>query len=132
MNMQREPGGVLTVGILLYIGAFLQLAAGILFLIVPIFDDTADVFNGGWEFFLGIVGIVWGLALFWLARQMTLGNETARTIWVVLMVLYALGGIVSLLRGYVGGIVQMLIALLLIWLVHTPKADAFFEQSGRP
>jgi hypothetical protein len=128
----RQPGSVLTVEFLLYIAAFLQLAAGIIMIVVPIFDDRADAFNGGWQFLLGVVGIIWGLILFYLARQMALGSEFARVIWVVLMVLYALGGIVSLLRAEVVGVVQLLIAILLIYLVYTPKADAFFEQSGQP
>lgn len=128
----REPASVLTVEFLLYVGAFLQLAAGLIMVFVPVFDDTADFVNGGWEFFLGIVGIIWGLILFYLARQMARGSELARVIWVVLMVFWALGGIVSLVRGYLGGLVQLAIALLLIYLVHTPKADAFFERSGQP
>jgi hypothetical protein len=132
MSMQREPGSVVTVELLLYIGAFLQLAAGIILVFVPIFDDRADLANGGWELFLGIVGIVWGLVLFWLARQMALGSEFARVLWVLLMVLWALGGIVSLVRGYVGGLVQLALAIILIYLVYTPKADAFFAASDQP
>lgn len=131
-NPQRRPAGVTTVEVLLYIAAFLQLAAGIIMVLVPIFDDRADAYSGGWQFFLGIVGIVWGLILFYLARQMAQGNELARVVWVVLMVLYALGGIVALLRAEVVGVVQLLIAFLLIYLVYTPKADAFFEQAGQP
>jgi hypothetical protein len=46
MSTQREPGSVLTVEFLLYIGAFLQLAAGVIMVIVPLFDDRADFTNG--------------------------------------------------------------------------------------
>jgi phage shock protein PspC (stress-responsive transcriptional regulator) len=46
------------------------------------------------EMFLG-VGIIWGLILFWLARQWRWEASFARVLWVLLMVLWALGGVVS-------------------------------------
>jgi hypothetical protein len=40
--------------------------------------------------------------------------------------------VVSLVRGYVGGLVQLAIAVILIYLVYSPKADAFFTASDQP
>jgi hypothetical protein len=131
---EREPpASIAAVSVLLYVYAFFLVLAGAVALIVGAVSDSGPDPNlDGFEIFVSIVDIVFGLLLVWLAGGISRGDENARVIWVVLMSLDALAGVAALARGYLGfGIVSLFIPLFLIYLVFTPKAEAFFEQENR-
>ena len=129
----RPPAGIAAVSVLLYVYAFFLVLAGAVALIVSAVSNSGPDPNlDGFEVFVSIVDIVFGLILVWLAGGISRGDENARVIWVVLMSLDALSGVAALARGYLGfGIFSLLIPLFLIYLVFTPKAEAFFEQENR-
>ena len=129
----RPPAGIAAVSVLLYVYAFFLVLAGAVALIVSAVSNSGPDPNlDGFEIFVSIVDIVFGLILVWLAGGISRGDENARVIWVVLMSLDALSGVAALARGYLGfGIFSLLIPLFLIYLVFTPKAEAFFEQENR-
>jgi hypothetical protein len=129
----EPPASVAAVSVLLYVYAFFLVLAGVVALVVGAVSDSGPDPNlSGFEIFVSVVDIVFGLLLVWLAGGISSGDENARVIWVVLMTLDALAGVAALAKGYLGfGLVSLIIPLFLIYLVFTPKAEAFFEQNER-
>ncbi len=131
-DRMRRPGGVIAVEVLLYLYAALNLLAGVLLLIVGGASDSGpDRDLHGFEVFIGILLIIWGLLMLWLAREIAGGNEVARVLWVVLNGLEILAGVAALIQGHIGaGIISVVIPTLLIYLVFTPQAEQYFQRAG--
>src|SRR5436190_5729642 len=84
------PASVAAVSVLLYVYALFLVLAGVVALIVgAVSDGPPDPNLSGFEVFVAIVDIVFGLLLVWLAGGISRGDENARVIWVVLMSLNA-------------------------------------------
>lgn len=125
----RRPGAVTTVGAILYIFAFLNLLAGVALLLTDALSDTGQPLHD-YEVFVAIMFIVWGVLLLLVARGITQGSNFARAIWVILMAFEILAGVTALVQDHIGiGLLSLILPLFLMYLVFTPAAEAFFDNS---
>lgn len=128
----RPGAAVRTVEVIAYLGAALNLLAGVVLLVIGEASESGPDKNlADFEIFLGIALIVWGVLLGLLARGLGRGSETARILWVVLNGIQLLSATATLIQGYIGaGLVSLVIPSLLIYLVYTPSAERYFRQES--
>jgi hypothetical protein len=122
---ERPPIGVILTAILAGLAGLAQIVSGILLILEP--DTVGGFWQAGFEFFVGALAIVVGLALL-------KGDPLARVVATVVFVLNIVVGIVGpvlvesgppLFGGFIGGALA-LVALILLWV---PKSSAYFRNA---
>jgi hypothetical protein len=133
MNMTFRPGGVTFVGVLVYLVAGWQALVGAFAIITAISSDQKDRFfkgqylggvSDGYLWFWGLVAIALAFLFFTLARTVLLGDDFARTVIIALAVL----NIVLALFSFPWGIASVILNVLVIVLLTSPKATRWFNQ----
>jgi uncharacterized membrane protein HdeD (DUF308 family) len=115
-----RPIGVTIVGIIILIQGILGLILGILSLF-NLWDDVHIV--------AAIIAVVVSIIYLAVARGLFVGSNGARIIVMIVSVLALIGGIILLFTSMVGaGIWQALIAIIVIAILSTGHAKAFFQN----
>jgi uncharacterized membrane protein len=126
--MAPRPGSVTLVAVLTYINGILNVIGGVILLITR-HSMVAPDNSGGLAGITtaAIISIVLGVVIVVVARGLLRGSSGARTVVTVVMILDIVNGIVLLFASQVAnGIVQIVWALLIIVLLFTKRANAFF------
>ena len=128
-----RPGSVTLVVVLTWISAILAIVAGAF----ALFGGQQYLSELGWSAgearIEGIVGIIFGLILALLASALGKGSKFARFLVTVVMLLRLVVGAVEVVALWGStymwsGVVGVVIALLVLWLLWNAKAGAFFAR----
>jgi hypothetical protein len=125
--MAARPGSVTFVAVLTYINGILNIIGGVLILL------TRDQMAAGNSATLGgittaaIISLLLGIVVVIVARGLLRGSPGARAVVTVVMIIDLFNGLFLLFNSQVaGGIIQILWSLLIIVLLYTRRANAFF------
>jgi len=125
-----RPGGVTLVAVLVWILGLFNLIVGILTLVgVPLGLFTLHLGFAASSLGSGLLGIVWGVILFFVAFALLRGSRVARVVVTIMLVVNLIGAVVQLVGGgVVGGIVNLAIAIVGILLLWSGRAAAYFRR----
>ncbi len=132
--VMKRPGYVTLVAVLIVLAAAFNIVVGFMLIFSafganPSFTDAVTgethTVSGFYLWFNGGLMIILGLIYFWLARLTMAGSATAQLLISVLTVLNIIFGFFNL--GY-GGWFQIIANLIILLLVHTQRANAWFRQ----
>jgi hypothetical protein len=121
----KPPFGVILTAVLAGLAGLAQIVSGIWLILQP--DTVGGFWQAGFEFFVGALAIVVGLALL-------KGDPLARIVATVVFILNIVVGVVGpflvesgppLFGGWIGGLLA-LVALILLWV---PKSSAYFRAA---
>ena len=125
--MARRPGSVTLVAVLTYINGILNVIGGVIILF------TRDSMVSGNPSALAgittaaIISIILGVIILIVARGLLRGSSGARAVVAVVMVIDIVNGVLLLFSSQLAnGIIQILWALLIVALLFTRRANAFF------
>ena len=126
----QRPGGVTLIGVLVIISGILYVISGILALIA--YAGTGGDLTSNQRTVILVVGIVillFGIIELAVARGLFRGSNGARIIVAVVNVLTIIAGLVAAFssgnqRGVSFG--QVVIAIIVLALLYSPRANAFF------
>ncbi len=118
MAAYGRPFGVTLIGVLMIIGGLLTVIAGIIALFS---GDTA-----GLGIVALIVSIVIGLIYLALAKGILVGSAGARLVVAVVTVINMIFGFLHLFSNLTLGLSQLLVGLVILLLLYSAKAKAFF------
>jgi hypothetical protein len=124
--MAARPGSVTFVAVLTYLNGILNIVGGVIILFTR--DQMA---NGSGAVAAittaAIISIVLGVVIIIVARGLLSGSAVSRALVTVVMVIDILNGVLQLFtQQFVGGIIGILWAVLIISLLFTRRANAFF------
>ena len=128
-----RPGSVTLVVVLTWISAILAIVAGAF----ALFGGEQYLNELGWSAgearIEGIVGIVFGLILALLASALGKGSKFARFLVTIVMLFRLVVGAVEAVALWGStymwaGVVGVVVALLVLWLLWNAKAGAFFAR----
>ncbi|PJJ65231.1 DUF7144 family membrane protein [Compostimonas suwonensis] len=127
-----RPGGVTLVAVLTWISGALNIVIGVVMLfqqsnveLLAQFGGTTGVITAG------IVSIVLGLVIVLVARGLLGGSQVARVLVTIVQALALAGAVLGILFApgqFVSSLVTGLLALLIIILLYTARANAFFRR----
>lgn len=129
-----RPIGVTVVAFLIMVNAVVNLIMGFMFIFSSFGENPTYINNvtgeamtvsGFYLWFNGGMLILLGLIYFWLAKLAWVGSETARMIISVISVLNIIFGFFNL--GH-GGWIQIILSLIVLLIVNTKHAQAWFRQ----
>jgi hypothetical protein len=127
-----RPGSVTFVAVLAYINGVLNIIGGTVILFTR--DQMVRSSNGGTEAGLitsGILAIILGVVILVVARGLLNGSRFARGLVTVVMILNAIGGVILLFSlQFFSGILEILWAIVMLSLLYTQRANAFFASRG--
>lgn len=125
--MAARPGSVTFVAVLTYINGILNIIGGVVILL------TRDQMAGGDSAALGglttaaIISLLLGIVVVIVARGLLRGSPGSRAVVTVVMIIDLFNGVFLLFNSQVaGGVLQILWSLLIIVLLYTRRANAFF------
>jgi hypothetical protein len=130
----NRPVGVSIVVVLIVLSAVFDLIVGT-WLMIAAFGSAPDLtdhlgnaieVSGFYLFINGALSVILGLMYFWLTKMTLIGSATARTIITMLAAINLFFGLFRLPFGW--GII--LISLLIIIMVNTKSAKAYFTQAA--
>ena len=134
MNMTFRPGGVTFVGALIWVAAVWQAVVGVFAIIVAISSDQRERFfdgqflgtvSDGYLWFFGLASLALAYLYIVLSRTLLAGDDFARIITIALAVI----NIVFALFSFPWGILSMVLSILVIALLCSPKATRWFNQT---
>jgi hypothetical protein len=125
--MAQRPGSVTLVAVLTYINGILNVIGGVIILF------TRDSMVSGNSSALAgittaaIISIILGVIILIVARGLLRGSSGARAVVGVVMVIDIVNGVLLLFSSQLAnGVIQILWALLIMALLFTRRANAFF------
>ena len=125
--MAKRPGSVTFVAVLAYINGALSIIGGV----VTLFTRDQMVRPGASTTGLttsAILSIILGIVVLVVARGLLDGSRTARTLVVIVEIIAVLNGILLMLTlQFVSGAITVLWAILIMSLLFTRRANAFFD-----
>ena len=130
----RRPIGVTIISILLVVSAIANIIMGFMFIFSAFGENPTYINNitgesvtvsGFFLWFNGGMLILLGLIYFWLSKLAWVGSNTAQVIISVLAVLNIIFGFFNL--GH-GGWIQIILGLIVVLIVNTKHAQAWFRQ----
>lgn len=124
-NGVSRPAGVALVGVIIVLSGLLGVLLGVL----GLFNLNDAVGAGIWGV---IVSIVIGVIYLLVAKGIFDGNRVSRIIVAIFTVINLLKGISYLFAGreiIVNGIIDIIIALIILYLLYGGKARMFFASS---
>lgn len=127
-----RPGTVTFVAVLAYINGVLNIVGGVVILFTR--DQMVRASNAGAIAGIttaAILSIVLGIVILIVARGLLNGSRFARGIVTVVMILNAVGGFLLLFTGqFFSAILELLWAVVMLSLLYTQRANAFFAGRG--
>ena len=127
-----RPGSVTLVGVLAYIEGVLGVIGGVLIFFTR--NSMAGSSNAGVVAGIttsAIVSIIVGGVILVVARGLLDGSRVARIIVTIAMIINALNGLLSLFTlQFFSGIIEILWAVVLLALLYTARANAFFARTA--
>ncbi|MGR2752895.1 DUF7144 family membrane protein [Agromyces arachidis] len=127
-----RPVTVTIIGVLAYIAGMIDLVSGVILLFLLPVQDVVDSFGGTGPLVAAAIGsIVVGLVTVVVAGGLLRGSQVARMIVTVLQVLSIIGSLflaVAYLGIPVGEWIGLAVSALVVILLWTPKASAFFRS----
>ena len=129
-----RPIGVTIISILLVVSAIANIIMGFMFIFSAFGENPTYINNitgesvtvsGFFLWFNGGMLILLGLIYFWLSKLAWVGGNTAQVIISVLAVLNIIFGFFNL--GH-GGWIQIILGLIVVLIVNTKHAQAWFRQ----
>ncbi|WP_025156986.1 DUF7144 family membrane protein [Leifsonia aquatica] len=126
--MPTRPGSVTFVAVLTYINGILNIIGGVIALFTRESSPAAQTAGGlAGVTTSAIVSIVLGIVILIVARGLLNGSTVSRALVTLVMVLNLINGVLLLFTlQFVSGILEILWALLVISLLFTRRASAFF------
>ncbi|WP_434316944.1 DUF7144 family membrane protein [Leifsonia sp. P73] len=127
-----RPGTVTFVAVLAYINGVLNIVGGVVILFTR--DQMVRASNAGAIAGIttsAILAIILGIVILVVARGLLNGSRFARGIVTIVMILNAIGGVVLLFSlQFFSGILEILWAVVMLSLLYTQRANAFFAGRG--
>lgn len=127
-----RPGGVTLVAVLTWISGALNIVVGVVMFfqqsnaeLLAQFGGTSGIITAG------IVSILLGLVIVLVARGLLNGSQVARVLVTIVQALSLAGAVLGVLVApgqLVSSLVTGLLALLIIVLLYTARANAFFRR----
>jgi len=125
--MATRPAGVTLVAVLAWIEGALQILGGILLLLVS--GVAGAGLPQGVIIAIGVISVVIGLVIIFVARGLLHGSSTARALVTLFSILSLVSGIYSLIQHQWGnGILTIVIAVAIIAVLWSGRAAAFFRR----
>jgi hypothetical protein len=126
--MPNRPGSVTFVAVLAYINGVLNIIGGVVVLFTR--NSMVRASDAGALTAItteAIVSIILGIVILVVARGLLDGSRFARGLVTVVMVLNAIGGVVQMFSlQFFSGILEILWAIVMLSLLYTRRANAFF------
>lgn len=123
--MATRPGSVTFVAVLTYLNGALDIIGGVILLIAR--DQVAGGGNSAAITTSAIVSILLGVVTVVVARGLLRGSSVSRALVAVVMVIDILNGVLLLFTSQVvTGVIQILWSILIVALLFTRRANAFF------
>ena len=123
-----RPGSVTFVAVLAYINGVLNIIGGVVILFTR--DQMVRASNAGAIAGIttaAILSIVLGIVILIVARGLLSGSRFARGLVTVVMILNAVSGVILLFNfQFFSGILEILWAVVVMYLLFTQRANAFF------
>jgi len=127
-----RPGSVTFVAVLAYINGVLNIVGGVVILFTR--DQMVQSSDAGAMVGIttsAILGIILGIVILIVARGLLNGSRFARGIVTVVMILNAISGVILLFSlQFFSGILEILWAVVMLSLLYTRRANAFFAARG--
>ncbi|MDN4614655.1 hypothetical protein P5G50_09335 [Leifsonia sp. F6_8S_P_1B] len=127
----RRPGSVTFVAVLTYINGIANIVGGVLLLFTR---ESMARESGGSVVGLttsAVLALILGIVTLIVARGLLDGSRVSRAIVTVVMIVNLINGILLLFTlQFFSGVIEVLWTLLLVSLLYTRRANAFFA-SGR-
>ena len=127
-----RPGTVTFVAVLAYINGVLNIVGGVVILFTR--DQMVRASNAGAIAGIttsAILAIILGIVILVVARGLLNGSRFARGLVTVVMILNAVGGVILLFSlQFFSGILEILWAVVMLSLLYTQRANAFFAGRG--
>ncbi|MFE4951551.1 hypothetical protein ACFQ9V_15735 [Leifsonia sp. NPDC056665] len=127
-----RPGSVTFVAVLAYINGVLNIIGGVVILFTR--DQMVRASNAGAIAGIttsAILAIILGIVILVVARGLLNGSRFARGLVTVVMILNAIGGVILLFSlQFFSGILEILWAVVMLSLLYTQRANAFFTSRG--
>ncbi|MEY9853973.1 lysylphosphatidylglycerol synthetase-like protein (DUF2156 family) [Leifsonia sp. EB41] len=125
-----RPGSVTFVAVLVYINGVLNIIGGVVILFTR--DQMVRASNAGAIAGIttaAILSIVLGIVILIVARGLLSGSRLARGLVTVVMILNAVSGVILLFNfQFFSGILEILWAVVVMYLLFTQRANAFFAS----
>jgi hypothetical protein len=123
--MATRPGSVTFVAVLTYINGILDVIGGVALLVAR--DQVAGGGNSAAITTSAIVSILLGVVTVVVARGLLSGSSVSRALVAIVMVIDILNGVLLLFTSQVvTGVIQILWSILIVALLFTRRANAFF------
>ena len=127
-----RPGSVTFVAVLAYLNGVLNIVGGVVILFTR--DQLARASTAGAQAGLitsAILAIILGVGILVVARGLLNGSRFARGLVTVVLILNAIGGVLLLFSlQFFSGILEILWAIVMLSLLYTQRANAFFAGRG--
>lgn len=123
-----RPASVTVVAVLAYINGILNIIGGVVLLFTR--DQMVRASDAGAVAGIttsAILAIILGIVILIVARGLLNGSRFARGLVTVIMILNAVGGVILLFSlQFFSGILEILWAVVMLALLYTQRANAFF------
>ena len=128
--MSSRPGLVTVVAVIVYINALVTILGGVILLIAANSAEVDSAVGGtGLAVGTGVIAMLLGLLTLLVARGLFSGSNLSRGIIAGIQLVAAINGLLSIVHGQVAvGVINMLVALIVISILYTGRANAFFRH----
>lgn len=131
-NTIARPGGVTLVAVLTWIVGLLDVLAGTILLFQTSVAATVEEFGGASQLIAtAIFQIAVGVVIIAIAGGLLRGSPSARIVVTVFQVLSIMGGVflaIAYPAGAIGEYIGIAFSLVIIFLLWTGRANAFFRR----
>lgn len=128
--MPQRPGSVTFVAVLAYLNGILSIIGGVVMLFTR--GAMAGAGNAGTEAGIttsAIISIILGIVILIVARGLLNGSAVSRGLVTVVMIITIFNGILLMFTlQFISGIIDILWAFLILALLFTRRANAFFAS----
>ncbi|WP_348787089.1 hypothetical protein [Leifsonia sp. NPDC080035] len=128
--MAPRPGSVTFVAVLAYVNGVLSIIGGVVMLFTR--DSMAGASNAGTAAGIttsAIISIILGIVILVVARGLLNGSSVSRGLVTVVMIINIFNGVLLMFTlQFVSGIIDILWAFLMLALLFTRRANAFFAR----
>jgi hypothetical protein len=128
--MSSRPGLVTVVAVIVYLNALFTILGGVILLIGANSPEVDSAVGGaGLAVGTGVIAMLLGLLTLLVARGLFSGSNLSRGIIAGIQLFAALNGLLSIVHGQVAvGVVNLLVALVVIGILYSGRANAFFRH----